>query len=1079
MDITSEIFEGNPQDTDYYSLAYSIIIGEYEAPYVRLLFGEMELGTKSYVMIKSIYDNKQMTHTSSTLDDWNNSTMFFNGDSILVELYLHRNDDNVQIELLKLFVGEIPDNNGVDRTICGTDNRISSSNDAIGRIFPVGCTAWIANNGKLVSAGHCVYYSEIYENGFGNEIIEFNVPVSTSNGTPQHPGAESQYIVNNYEYHDNGLGDDWIVFDVYNNIETGLQPIQFQNDYFIIEAEDSYNNTEVFRITGCGVDGPSPYYGSNGNPKNSDSQTQQTETGDFHSLVGNILRYEIDTMGGNSGSPIIRVSNGKAVGIHTDGGCTSSGGNNKGTNLTNDDLWDAIYDADIKLTNRLQGDNQNNLNGTLSLDNLITPQFDYYRDSSGFDAYIVIGDPYTTKTYLDVDGDAIHKQWAGEEDFLLGKNIESIEEQNINAWYDFRDQVTITASLPVSLQLHDPWYLENPEADPSDWNQPDAFRPLNEQLNSSGNINVFLNQNPNFLPDLPIYRIKAPAIGETTQNDIFVFSHWAAHEDIDYGNGINTISNDLETDVVFKDVNAEVIAVYSPASELPNYTLTIEQGETLTIPSGSEITFAEGFKIIVEGELDFQATVEAPITLKGVADERWAGIEVMPSSYWNPSHIIFKDAETAIKMDNVEPASIFNCQFENCGTGLELSKSIFTVSNNSFRHSSGIRVFSSNGITIADINNNDFNNCSIGVMADGSATIRVNRNVFSQDSYGMASIITSINPYSTNRIINNTIVGNPNQTMGMALYSPDVEVKNNIIINCERGITSTFLPTNCEDNPFVLSDGFNNIWGNELNYCNIYPSETDVSVDPLLNSNHQLTENSPCIDAGDPDSPLDPDGTMADMGAFYFDNVPSPPSGFTILGDVGDHPELTWDEHEESDVNEFFIYRSLNYGAFLLTATVSQTNWVDTEVTINNEKKFSNRACYTIKAVDAITQESPSTSPQCESVDIGLKKQAFTLIPKEYEWSSAHPNPFNPTTTIQYGLPVSSHITFTIHNMLGQLVKTIHSKNIPAGVHSIQWNSLNNAGEKVPSDMYIVQMKAISTNAKKHFTNSQKVVLLK
>ncbi|MBL7013638.1 MAG: T9SS type A sorting domain-containing protein, partial [Candidatus Marinimicrobia bacterium] len=321
--------------------------------------------------------------------------------------------------------------------------------------------------------------------------------------------------------------------------------------------------------------------------------------------------------------------------------------------------------------------------------------------------------------------------------------------------------------------------------------------------------------------------------------------------------------------------------------------------------------------------------------------------------------------------------------------------------------------------------------------------------------------------------------GNPNQTMGMALYSPDVEVKNNIIINCERGITSTFLPTNCEDNPFVLSDGFNNIWGNELNYCNIYPSETDVSVDPLLNSNHQLTENSPCIDAGDPDSPLDPDGTRLDIGAFYFDKVPNAPTGFTILGDVGDHPELTWDEHEESDVNEFLIYRSLNYGAFLLTATVSQTNWVDTEVTINNEKKFSNRACYYIKAVDAIMQESPSTTPQCESVDIGLKKQAFTLIPKVYEWSSAHPNPFNPTTTIQYGLPVSSHITFTIHNMVGQLIRTLQLREIPAGVHSIQWNSLNDAGEKVPSGMYIVQMKAISTNAKKHFTNAQKVVLLK
>jgi predicted outer membrane repeat protein len=33
------------------------------------------------------------------------------------------------------------------------------------------------------------------------------------------------------------------------------------------------------------------------------------------------------------------------------------------------------------------------------------------------------------------------------------------------------------------------------------------------------------------------------------------------------------------------------------------------------------------------------------------------------------------------------------------------------------------------------------------------------------------------------------------------------------------------------------------------------------------------TSKSPCIDAGDPSSPFDPDGTVADMGAYYFDQV--------------------------------------------------------------------------------------------------------------------------------------------------------------------------------------------------------------
>lgn len=45
-------------------------------------------------------------------------------------------------------------------------------------------------------------------------------------------------------------------------------------------------------------------------------------------------------------------------------------------------------------------------------------------------------------------------------------------------------------------------------------------------------------------------------------------------------------------------------------------------------------------------------------------------------------------------------------------------------------------------------------------------------------------------------------------------------------------------------------------------------------VDPLNNDYH-LTENSPCIDAGNPNFPFDPDGTISDMGAFYFDQLSS------------------------------------------------------------------------------------------------------------------------------------------------------------------------------------------------------------
>jgi len=51
----------------------------------------------------------------------------------------------------------------------------------------------------------------------------------------------------------------------------------------------------------------------------------------------------------------------------------------------------------------------------------------------------------------------------------------------------------------------------------------------------------------------------------------------------------------------------------------------------------------------------------------------------------------------------------------------------------------------------------------------------------------------------------------------------------------------------------------------------------NICLDPLFvdneNGDYHLTEDSPCIDAGDPDSPNDPDDTICDIGVYYFDQA--------------------------------------------------------------------------------------------------------------------------------------------------------------------------------------------------------------
>ncbi|MCG8688812.1 MAG: T9SS type A sorting domain-containing protein, partial [Desulfobacterales bacterium] len=208
-------------------------------------------------------------------------------------------------------------------SICGSkDNRKASNDKAIGRLVPIGCTGWIIKNGKLVTAGHCVKSSM--------EILEFNVPKSSSNGAIRHPAPEHQYTVNQGSIVSGSAtsqGTDWAVFTVYKNSKTRKSPIQAQGKSYNVVRVNSAKN---IRITGFGVDDGSA------------NQTQQTHVGPFSSSNNNKLYYSTDTRGGNSGSPVIDASTGNAIGVHTHGGCSSSGGANSGTNAKRQDFWNAM-----------------------------------------------------------------------------------------------------------------------------------------------------------------------------------------------------------------------------------------------------------------------------------------------------------------------------------------------------------------------------------------------------------------------------------------------------------------------------------------------------------------------------------------------------------------------------------------------------------------------------------------------------------------------------------------------------------------------------------------------------------------
>lgn len=76
------------------------------------------------------------------------------------------------------------------------------------------------------------------------------------------------------------------------------------------------------------------------------------------------------------------------------------------------------------------------------------------------------------------------------------------------------------------------------------------------------------------------------------------------------------------------------------------------------------------------------------------------------------------------------------------------------------------------------------------------------------------------------------------------------------------------------------------------------------------------------------------------------------------------------------------------------------------------------------------------------------------FLPKQYELYPNFPNPFNPTTTIQFDLEGPGVTSLRIYNMLGQLVRVLVNEKMEAGRHRQEWDGRNEFGVTVPSGLY-------------------------
>ncbi len=305
---------------------FSTVVRVPAAPWLRLSFAELSLSGDpandncSYLLITSLLDSNWQYLNAESAAHWGGTSAYFNGDSVRVELIGSPGTGPSRIRMQSVSAG-IDD--VITRSICdGTDDRVLSSDPRAARLMPVGCTAWLFDdfNKHFLTAGHCGASS--------TQVVQFNVPLSSSGGGTVAPPPQDQYAVDgtSVQNTNSGLGNDNSYFGTLPNSNTGLMPVQVQNQFYATALAAAPQAGQTIRITG---------YGTVSSPVSLTwNQVQKTHVGPYSSLSGTTLRYRADTTGGNSGSAVVLEQTGAAIGIHTNGGCSTGGsGTNSGTAL--------------------------------------------------------------------------------------------------------------------------------------------------------------------------------------------------------------------------------------------------------------------------------------------------------------------------------------------------------------------------------------------------------------------------------------------------------------------------------------------------------------------------------------------------------------------------------------------------------------------------------------------------------------------------------------------------------------------------------------------------------------------------
>ncbi len=341
-----------------------------------------------------------------------------------------------------------------------------------------------------------------------------------------------------------------------------------------------------------------------------------------------------------------------------------------------------------------------------------------------------------------------------------------------------------------------------------------------------------------------------------------------------------------------------------------------------------------------------------------------------------------------------------------------------------------------------EIYNNTYeaNNCYGGGLCIWNNHPIVSRNlIYGNKAARGGGIYVGHQITSEPQFFNNTIYGNEATESGGGLY----------LRNAASSVTNEIMWNNtAPDSPGIFIYSGSTV---AVNYSLVEdwsgPGTGNLDEDPLFvdpdNNNFHLTAESPCIDAGDPSSPPDPDGTTCDMGTYYFDQreivallaTDTTAMSFTANWQAADDAtgyllDVATDENFTN-----FVFQNQDVGNVLFFA-VNNLNPISVYYYRVRANYFFGRSGYSNTVVVA-------TLTTVE--EFKVQSSAFNI--------QCYPNPFQSQTTISFTCPDADFVNLEVCGATGRNIQTLHSGFLQEGEHSFVWNA-----EGLKEGMYLLRL---------------------